>query len=172
MPNHCENDLIVSGSIAEVKRFVKFAKGKNGADGKILEMENFIPYPAEYKKADEAARKAQEKADKGLITREEAYKVKDGYNNGGYDWCTKNRGTKWGFYDILLEHADNVAIYHFNTAWSPALPVIAVMGEMFPNLKIHLEYFEGGGGFQGVFSVEKGKVVTDRCDKYNGERGG
>jgi hypothetical protein len=117
--------------------------------------------------------------------REKAWKdipdVKDGYNQGGYNWCVNNWGTKWGFCDIELveeiyqkgkDDKCSELFYTFNTAWSPALPLIKKMGKMFPSITFDLRYFEQGAGFNGMYIVNKGKVTQDHSGEYFGDRGG
>jgi len=48
--------------------------------------------------------------------------------------------------------------YSFECAWSPALPVILKMSEMFPKLKFDLSYEEEGRGFKGKFVCKNNKV--------------
>jgi len=193
MPNWCENDLRITGSKKELKRFKAFAKGTE--EDELLSCEKFIPYPDKFKKQDELANKngklRQDLIDKLIKkgtpedkAREKAFKdfpaIPDGFNQGGYDWCVKNWGTKWGFCDIHLEEENlsdkedkyNEFLYSFNTAWSPATPVIQKMGEMFPLLEFDLRYFEQGAGFNGIFWMKDGKVEQDKTGEYFGNRGG
>ena len=154
MPNHCSNDLFITGPASELKRFKEHAQG----DEIILDVEKFIPHPKNYRDADEAAEK-----DRSL---------KDGYNNGGYDWCIKNWGTKWGAYEISLDETPKKLSYTFDTAWAPMLPVIVKMGEMFPLLKFVNKYYEMGMGCKGSITV-KGKTIIHPEDvEYKGNRGG
>lgn len=189
MPNWCSNDLRVEGPVKELKRFKEFAQGKFEGQKEILSADKFIPYPEEFKKKDEAEIKQDKERADYIIkhgstdkVKEEAYKkyphLSTGFNDGGYDWCIKNWGTKWGFCQTeLLEEVDfkdgkGELSYTFDTAWSPALPLIKKMGEMFPLLTFDLKYFECGMGFNGWYRVEKGKVVSDLTGDYFGDRGG
>jgi len=183
MPNHCENDLRVEGDKEELSRFKEFAK-----EGKeLLSADKFIPYPEEFKKQDELARKTEKlrnelcaSLEKKGLTKESAFEkankkyphIKDGFNSGGYDWCIKNWGTKWGFYEVNLQESSEELFYTFQTAWSPAEPVIKKMGEMFPKLTFDLRYFEQGMGFNGILRIEKGRIVKEETGKYYGNRGG
>jgi hypothetical protein len=149
LPNHCENDLRVTGPKDELKRFKKFAKGINpwAEDRKeeLLSCHKIIPAPKEA--------------------------IKD-YGKVGYRWCIDNWGTKWGCYETDLQEQDRELFYAFQSAWSPPLPVIKKMGEMFPKLNFDLRYFEAGMGFNGMYRIEKGKVVSDESGNYFGNRGG
>jgi len=192
MPNHCDNDLRITGPSKELKRFKEFAKD----DKELLSADKFIPYPEKYKKQDEIAHrnnKLQEdladKLEKQGKSRTDAWqeankkypRMKDGYNQGGYSWCCDNWGTKWGFYNVELVEENyqqgkddkySELFYNFNTAWSPAIPVIKKMGKMFPLLEFDLRYFEQGAGYNGMLLIVKGKVEKDLSGEYFGDRGG
>ena len=183
MPNWCENELKVSGDKKELSRFKKFAK-----EGKeILSANKFIPYPKEFKDGDDKRAMIEKKQDayqkslisKGMTLEEARNKtwkkypyIKDGFNSGGYGWCIANWGTKWDFCRAELEDSKEDLFYHFDTAWSPPMPVIKAMGEMFTNLKFALRYFEGGMGFNGLFQMENGRVISNLSGDYYGNRGG
>ena len=195
MPNHVDNELLVTGDEKEISRFKEFAEAEDALDSykekgkEKLSADKFIPYPQEFKDADKKAVKRSETRNAYIKelqkkeklsedkAREKAWKkypsIKDGYNSGGYGWCIENWGTKWGFYDVeLIEDSKDELLYTFNTAWSPALPVIEKMGEMFPSLKFELRYFEGGSCFNGLYRVENGEVTENRQGEYFGNRGG
>lgn len=154
MPNHCENELKIEGSLKDLKEFMEFAK----STAKVIDENQFIPYPKKYADLDKK--------------NPDNY---DGFNSGGYDWCIKNWGTKWGMYDceLELENLEYEEItYSFNSAWSPPKPVILAMGKKFPTLRFELIYFEQGQQFNGIYKIEKGEVVEEEQAKYWGHRGG
>lgn len=105
MPNWCENDLIVTGKREDVEAFLAAASGfDHGADKKTEEnplcFDKFIPYPQKFLDMDAAAEKRREEIK--AMSEEERAKLKqdelwpkDGYNQGGYEWCVANWGTKW-----------------------------------------------------------------------------
>ncbi len=159
MPNWCECDLSVSvpwgqelteedrkKAKAELKRFKDFPVTENEIDGKkeinILDTNKFIPYPEEL-------------------------------GSGRYEWCCKNWGTKWGICNpqIFEEGVEDLK-YEFECAWSPPLPVIKKMSELFPLLEFELRYFERGVGFKGLYRCEAGEVTEDKGGAYSGDRGG
>ena len=99
--------------------------------------------------------------------------VKDGFNDGGYEWCVLNWGTKWGIcHPTMLEHDTRELKYGFECAWSPSLPIIEKMSELFPNLKFKLKYWEMGMGYKGIMICNHGKVISHRDSEYHGHRGG
>ena len=98
--------------------------------------------------------------------------INDGFNSGGYKWCCENWGTKWGICnaEVVQEFLERISHidYCFDTAWSPPLPVVLKMSEMFPGLRFILRYFECGCAFNGVYICEKGEVVEDLQAAYSG----
>lgn len=151
-------------SSKELERFVKFALGKkHRGEMSVLCEDVFIPYPEEFRIKDE-------KAEKGEIS-------KDGFNSGGYEWCTENWGTKWGicnariFSNRICRDWGKV-VYYFECAWSPPIPVIEKMAELFPLLTFELKYFEGGMAFKGIMVCSEGKVKKHTTARYRGSRGG
>jgi len=165
---NCEGDLFVKGTVKELKIFMEFAK----TDRSCLDQNQFIPYPSKYVKLDKAAEAAHEKGD---------YTVKDGFNSGSYGWCCENWGTKWGLYDIDLNDRriyvkeakqKTSVIYRFSTAWSPAIPLIQRMSEIFPRLEFNYRYYECGMSLQGRYLVKNGKVKDNMTKEYHGKRGG
>jgi hypothetical protein len=80
-----------------------------------------------------------------------------------YDWNCKNWGTKWNFRDVTVSRPDfheGELGYTFSTAWSPPLPVIAKMSEMFPDLEFTIEYREEGLFYEGKLVIKNNKVIS------------
>lgn len=80
-----------------------------------------------------------------------------------YGWCNDNWGTKWKAYSVdepefLLDRA----AFRFNTAWSPAIPVIVRLSELFPSIELTLRYFDEGWNFAGEAFFKAGRCV-DEC---------
>ena len=169
MPNWCENDLYVRGVKEDLQRFKEAVNGRNhqGVE-KLLNEDAIIPYPEHFRKLDEAARQYEE-----AHPRDWANRPRDGFNQGGYEWCLENWGTKWGFCDVHLEsESEDELQYTFNTAWSPPAPLIVKLGEMFPTLEFDLRSFEGGMQFNSILRMVEGKAVEEETGKYFGDRGG
>lgn len=53
-----------------------------------------------------------------------------------YEWCIKNWGTKWNACDSWVEDD----IIHFDTAWSPPIPVLIALSKKYPNNEFYLEF--------------------------------
>jgi len=154
MPNWCENDLTVTGPTADLDRFI--------AGG--LDFNTAIPYPDHFKQMDDATHAWEQAHPYGS----DAYKAhwqdrpKDGYNQGGYDWCIAHWGCKWNAStdETLQRISEEKAEGHFSTPWAPPMPVIDAWSAKYPSLTFVLKYFEGGMGFQGVYRVRKGRVLS------------
>lgn len=167
MPNHVDHDMIVSGDEKDMMAFADVAR-----EGKeALSAHKFIPYPAQFKSADDA----REEAKKSGVP----YKnlPKDGFNSGGYDWCCEHWGTKWGIYSAKLsddreQGEDEPLIYTFQSAWSPPWPVIAAMSKRFTRLFFDVHAYERGMQFQIHRQYLAGNIVTTHEAKYFGNRGG
>ena len=78
-----------------------------------------------------------------------------------YDWNNRNWGTKWDVAvsndtkyaetELLHDEANgenHVLVYRYNTAWSPATPVLEILSAQYPDLLLTLNYEEetGWGG--------------------------
>ena len=83
-----------------------------------------------------------------------------------YNWNVKNWGSKWNcgevWHDRTTEQITEVGStsYNFDTAWSPAEPVVAALAEQFPTLSITHRYCEGGMGFAGQVVYLNGEEVA------------
>lgn len=160
MPNHCSQDLYVTGLSEDLKDFQEFAKesvkytdfnGQEYSNDLLLSANKFIPTP--------------EKNDHVW------------FNHGGYEWCLENWGTKWGIYDCALvyektEQKKGKLKYTFRSAWSPANKIIKAMSNRYPYLEFRLKYYEMGCQFQGEYTVQAGIVLVDITKEYKGRRGG
>jgi hypothetical protein len=171
MPNHVDQDLWVSGDVATIREFIEFAQETVDESGPVLLSANkFLPYPEEYRILDEQGKVERAKGN---------YTFRDGFNSGGYEWCKRVWGTKWGCYDATLsvpttfgKRKKGTVFYTFRSAWSPAVKIIMAMSEKFPTLKFKLKYYECGMGFKGEYIVCGGQVLKDESGKYSGRRGG
>jgi len=165
MPNWCDCDLLINGSQESLSVFEKVANTVE----QVLDQNVFIPYPEKFHRLDEIAKKWDNTM---FPNKNRADRPADGFNNGGYEWCLENWGTKWGICRPTKEKIHGTLVYHFETAWEPPLPIIIKMGSEFPDLTFELKYFEQGMGFQGIFMIQDGMINTDERKKYDGDRGG
>jgi len=159
MPNHCTNTLKVHGAEYDVRNFARdhyrtpddWSETASEAllrkeNKKILDFSYSCPFP------DHECRENDQ---------------------GWFDWCISNWGTKWGAYDIYPEtFPDVLAIcegggddtllpYQFDTAWAPPLEWLANISPKYPDLTFTLEYYESGCDFMGVFSIKDGDIQTN-----------
>src|SRR5690349_15637193 len=132
MPNHVENELTVTGDEAALLALVQAIDGDGPFD-----CDKIIPYPERFKTLDKAAKDFDEKHGANAVGG-----PRDGFNSGGYEWCKKNWGTKWGVYDARLHRDGTTAQFYFRSAWTPPLPVIRKAAEKFPGLTFELNYYE------------------------------
>jgi len=171
MPNWCECDLYVEGKNEDVAGFLEFL-------GEGFDFNRFIPYPERYRALDEEARRWDEQ--RKVDPENCGPRPRDGFNQGGYEWCVGNWGTKWNARDVSVPdlsadgsgpNVPEVEI-NFRTAWSPPLPVILAASKRFPKLAFTLVYFECGREFNGRFYCEAGRVASHESGPYFGGRGG
>lgn len=177
MPNHCHNDLYISGPKEQVDALLALV-GADKAQPKF-DFNTIIPYPAQFADRDKEAKELGWKA----FAERHGRDAKDGYNSGGYEWCSENWGTKWNAYDVARRDYLGVCL-SFQTAWSPPKPVIIELHKRFPLCALSLESFERGSEYAGGFTVppeedwyedepwEAGKVINEWSGKYQGHRGG
>lgn len=165
MPNWCENDLRILGTLEAVQKVITLL----ATEEKPISFSNVIPYPENYKEQDQE-RVAYLTANPG----DWVNAPKDGYNDGGYSWCLKNWGTKWDAkcegnqweWEQEDDEFSSVSV-SFDTAWGPPLPVIRELIEKFPDCKFELHYYEAGSAFQGFINNE-----SEVEGSYYGHRGG
>ena len=165
MPNHCSCDLRINGNPEDIQFFFDAVKGND----KPIDEDQLIPYPERFKKLDEEAKIHNDHVQKTGV----GNYMTDGYNSGGYEWCLKNWGTKWGMYSFSeVTHYQKSAKVTFSSAWRPPLPLVLKMSELFPKLKFSLRYYEQGSAFKGLYRTKAGQVLEESTDSYSGKRGG
>ena len=74
------------------------------------------------------------------------------------EWNRENWGTKWGCMDGFVQ--DTGGIY-FNTAWSPACPIIQKLSELIGE-SLRLTYLEEGMGFCGEYITHPDGKYEDK----------
>ena len=192
MPNHCETDVYIRGPQEKVNEFAKWLEEIEPLNRDICRA--LLPYPEHFAKMDEEAKAFS--FFNGSVSKEEAQAArdayqakyghtKDGYNSGGYEWCNRNWGTKWGVYETdFTPHTKRGALFSFQSAWSPpADRVFQALSEKFPDLTFEIEYFEGGAAYCGGMTFyskpdcedyerEFGTPTAKWSGEYCGSRGG
>ena len=137
----------------------------------IFDYGTIIPYPTCYQKLDDAAA-AWDKKSRANGIYDWSKRPRDGFNQGGCDWCRANWGTKWNAYNIIREFRIKSLFYSFQSAWSPPIPVITRLAQIFPQLRIKLKYFERGMAYKGIFEVQGNRIIQESYSDYHGSRGG
>lgn len=79
------------------------------------------------------------------------------YNNW-YEFNVREWGTKWDASEVMVDVFDYETIVHFDTAWSPPIPVIKEIIKQYPDLTFEYDYEELGMSFAGriTYSPESG----------------
>lgn len=91
-------------------------------------------------------------------------KLYQGYGDW-YEWCIANWGTKWEACDP--EVRENTIV--FETAWSPATPIVEKLAKMFPQLNFLYKYFEPGVNLAGINNYAQGNCLSCTSYDYNEE---
>jgi hypothetical protein len=109
----------------------------------------------------EAIRSAGEPIDfDRLIPMPEALKAPN--QEGWYQWSIDNWGTKWNAYCAVAGKTDERTAYlHFETAWSPPLPVINALAAKYPLLDMRLIWCDEGDDKQHRIYWNDGKMESD-----------
>jgi hypothetical protein len=178
MPNYVNCSLCVVGEEKELKKFKEFAKSDENklglpiedSDGNkgvtnVLSSHKFIPYPEKYAKYD---RKPKEipKIEKIDGKRKTIMNYQDGYNSGGYEFCNKFWGSKWGICDAeITQETDKFISYSFQSPWSFPVPLAQKMSKMFPKLEFDFEMDEESFAFIGELFFKAGKIIKDTTHK-------
>jgi hypothetical protein len=168
MPNHCDTTLYIRGNKKLVANLVAAHVTPTGE----LNCDSIIPYPDTFKQLDEAAHKWESdnkdnpKADYRTCPR-------DGFNQGGYEWCKENWGTKWGTYAGRgIKFTTRGVTLRFNSAWSPPTPVITKLAAICPALRFQMDSYERGCAYQIHAHWKNGECVSVIDGEYRGGRGG
>lgn len=226
MPNHCENDLYITGTIQEVSRCLEGIKASpddpcQRAESPI-DFNRIIPMPEGFRglvagsqeechralfgsldvfsmdlpavpaselegEYTEARRRAlaehcRRTGQTPAEAEANAKRYEDNLRTHGhltwYGWCNENWNTKWNAYEChgpetkMLRNGRVKSKVTFQTAWSPPIPVIRRLSELFPAVSVTLKYFEAGMGFAGTYTVRAGVVKRNEDKAYSGPRGG
>ena len=74
-----------------------------------------------------------------------------------YEWRSKNWLTKWNAHDQEMINDHSISFY---TAWSPPIPVIEALSEMFPDIVFKISYWIEAFMI-GRFVVKNMKVLVN-----------
>lgn len=188
MPNHCENQLYVSGPKPEIDELTEYFRTRWNAEDNNGILSGLIPMPAclegtRYPSVDIVSERErllklfkdgkleEERYIEILTNTEEEHErnkraqIEVGYESW-YEWANDVWGTKWGDYDAYaFEEFDYEFFYGFHTAWGPFHhPFFEKLSAMFPKLYFSNAYLEIGMGFMGVTTWNNGMLVHEDED--------
>lgn len=185
MPNWCVNQVDITGDEAEVAKLVAFVK----SDENSFTFENIVPPPAtpmyssdcthnKYVCGCESVAQPDPENEGRFIWVIDGKKVEyhgkcpthnehsfSNHPDNWYNWNINNWGTKWSAGEVWNDRADDDGkvdghtSYNFDTAWSPAEPVVAALAEKFPTLRIAHRYCEAGMGYAGEVLYANGAEI-------------
>jgi hypothetical protein len=191
MPNWCVNQVDISGDEAEVAKLVEFVK----SDENSFTFENIVPPPAtpmyssdcthnKYVCGCESVAQPDPENEGKFMWVIDGKKVEyhgkcpthnehsfSNHPDNWYNWNITNWGTKWSAAEVWNDRIDDDGkvdghtSYNFDTAWSPAEPVVAALAEKFPTLRIAHRYCEAGMGYAGEVLYADG--VEIRREEYD-----
>lgn len=188
MPNHCENDLRISGPKTKLDEFIEAIT----SEGETISITSALPMPDVLRNTEsptpyspEPHPNWAEMLAKGEITQEwhdelvtnrrERYekaiqaKAETGYSDW-YDWALDNWGTKWGDYDHYVSErypgdGDDNEEHHIGylTAWGPLSDKFwTQVSKQYPELIFSVSYDEPGMDFIGAGKYHNGEVIFDQ----------
>jgi hypothetical protein len=191
MPNWCVNQVDIQGDEAEVARLIEFVK----SDESAFTFEKVVPPPTTPMYSLEANHNkyvcgCESVAEPDPKNEGKFVWVIDGkavgfygkcpthnepsfgnHPHNWYNWNIENWGTKWSAGEVWHDRADDdgnvdgTTSYNFDTAWSPAEPVIAALATQFPTLRITHRYCEAGMGYAGEVLYADGDEI--RREEYD-----
>jgi hypothetical protein len=140
MPNWCHNSMEITGSIDEIVRFKQTCIR--------------IAFEGEQAQLDfNAIKPMPDFGDGEKLNPNSIFPA-------WYDWACEHWGTKWnacGFHVTSDESGRYVC--HFDTAWSPPVPIWEKLGKMFPALDFVLSGYEPNMDFAFRGTIKDGKLV-------------
>lgn len=191
MPNWCVNQVDITGDEAEVAKLVAFVK----SDENSFTFENIVPPPAtpmyssdathnKYVCGCESVAQPDPENEGKFMWVIDGKKVEyhgkcpthnehsfSNHPDNWYNWNITNWGTKWSAAEVWNDRIDDDGkvdghtSYNFDTAWSPAEPVVAALAEKFPTLRIAHRYCEAGMGYAGEVLYANGAEI--RREEYD-----
>lgn len=186
MPNWVRNNVVVSGNVENIQKFVNECIDKENryGDKVAFTFDKIIPMPKslniecgshtdlgmEYWTATDERKKEieEEYPDKELFEEMVSLgkvaldnKEKYGFSTW-YDWSIANWGTKWDAYKVSVKIADNSVSIYFDTAWNTPVPVMLELSKKF-DVKVSVEFADEDLGQNcGAYTIEKGQMISSK----------
>lgn len=155
-PNWCACRLDVIGTVEDIKRFILLVQHQESDAEKLLRLV--------------AGNKLK---DNDLFSFERIVPCDDVPESQWYETHCARWGTKWDACDVECDVDscidDESVWFRFETAWSPPIPIIDRLHELFPAMSFTLEYEEPGVGFAGTYSATPDGISDETYDakQYN-----
>lgn len=140
-----ENELKISGDIAELRRFRERADARfappserdpyNGNHPTLLSFHRLLPVPADVSVRDYGA------------------------PGGGYQWQKANWGVKWGASAVHLSEEADSLVYSFETPWSAPLAFLQSVSADYPALTFSLAFSQPISHAQEQFAFQDGLAI-------------
>ena len=176
MPNWCMNKVRIradSKTLSEIKdtlRGLEYFRPVNCDDRKIqLPLESkeslfsfhkIIPQPDDCLDPEDPRRVNAKPTSDDLL--ESLSKKSNGTMPDWWTWRVNNWGTKWPVGDTVgFEEKKGSIVYHFDTAWSPPVPIIHRLSVMFPKANILLSFYEPGCIGRGSVTFKNGIIINE-----------
>lgn len=146
MPNHCSNQLVITGPKKDRDAFMATLKNKgyhtDHEEGTFC-FHQTVPMPESVFRGNlGAAEEAKYPGDKNW-----------------YGWACDHWGTKWPNYDTCpVETTPRSIKVQFFTAWGPPDKWLEAVSKLFPNLKFANHYSIEGGNGEGTLIAIDGDV--------------
>lgn len=103
-----------------------------------------------------------------FIPMSDYHKTHEGYNDGGYEWCLINWGTKWPENDLFITHESPVSIeMTFDSPWGPPIEGYETISGMFPQLFFLHYWQEDGMAFAGSAVYHNGRTIFQKESDMN-----
>lgn len=140
MPNHCINQITITGPKKDLEAFYNGLKKFKGYDedleGEVSIFATYVPMPKELQET-----------------------TSPGDTPNWYGWCMENWGSKWGDYDTELTLNENEITGWYSSAWGPCNEGQLALSQVFPTLNFEVDYNEPGQMFRGIEKTENGVIL-------------
>jgi len=133
MPNHCFNDISITGPSSELE---KFWEGLSKYKGEYSILRSYVPMPEE-------------------LENTRAYSEPVNW----LSWAMENWGSKWGDYDVDINFDETEISGLYCSAWGPCNEGILNVSALFPDLTFRVDYREDGVGFIGRQVCHNGEAI-------------
>lgn len=165
MPNWCQNQIDVTGSKEDIKRFLELVTEKFDfhkilpmpeeledftSPVKIVSDKEFIKQEREYKDWLNTPEDKRSPLFVRGITQEMSDNFKKEYGaDNWYNWCVNNWGVKWNSSDVSFDGGEDWLRFEFLTPWGPPEGICSKLREIFPDVNITWFYKEPGAQISG-----------------------